>query len=388
MYDVFPRSEHWYIENGIAYFIDTYGNRLCSYNFTSITLSILGDIPLGEGTNISYSVCVKYENSIFCFPYKGMDILIFDIDKKIWSVLEVRKDDLEYLGIMGVGKVAPYLYAYMVNINDVMILNLETKKYSFWESSTLLEGSIYEFFFENNILYSFPVCLAKCIKKYIHIWNLADRSKRTLELPHQIDRLDTISFDGEFFWISKPKEVYRWNPITHELIALHNFPSEFKIKSSPQTNGGKNVPSGFTKAIFLQRQVWFVPHMSNPICVLNVNTEKWKLLRIGLCSLTKKEMVDKPNQYIVQYIREGRYIGLWIKASEQCIEIDTKRLSVRPIYYRLELANSKSLRSYIFSEMSRIFDRFIYKELVAQKEVQRISFGDIGTSIYKQILKV
>ena len=99
------------------------------------------------------------------------------------------------------------------------------------------------------------------------------------------------------------------------------------------------------------------------------------------------------NKYLLEYVKENRYIGLFSLKNNYILEIDSiEKKVIRKIYSYNHMACQELMEiydkceGYIYNE-NRDIDRIIFKEKLINidiKEIKKIG-EDIGLNIYKDL---
>lgn len=197
------------------------------------------------------------------------------------------------------------------------------------------------------------------------------------------------------------KDIYIWSKGDNKLERVNNFPRTFGIYNF-ETNDRPildcamevyELPA-FGYSVVSGDYIWFIPGQTNKIVYINkVNyqlctfeieeeNETRESLRLGRRSISTK--------YLLEYVRDGRYIGLFSLKHNRILEIDTERFIYYWTNYYLSdqcLLKYAEINKNIFYE-ENLLSRMAYgmKVKSAGGETQNLEKRNIGVHIYKETL--
>jgi hypothetical protein len=220
-------------------------------------------------------------------------------------------------------------------VNEVIIkyYNISELDQSIGES-VLVDNCIYIIGYTIPAVYKFD-CISKEIYKY--------------ELIIQDDHINRICYDGEKFWLCGGKgKIYIWHGNSNVEI-IDSFPDDFGIYNFDGIYS--DIPL-FISVVSVGEYIWFIPFKTNNI--LYTNKKSWQLNVFYV----ENEMQDEDSlktqllqhKYLLEYVKEDRYIGIYSLKNRWIIEIDSKELKYRIIKYKLS-------RESIFKINSLIIDK-------------------------------
>ena len=336
----FPWSDNWWIEGDKAWFCGGEINALFCMDMNSGQCDLIARIPECDFRGFRvYSYCIKSENMIFCLPGIASNIWCYDLKKEDWEKTEVgNKNQLcAFTNIYRQSSSSIWLLEDMAD--RIFELDLKRKivkkEYSFLANeSEFFDGGI----LVKNELYGVVDNKVFCV-------NTKQTDIKVYEIAGIKSALATICYDGHNFWISSfCKEIYIWNPKQGIVKTLTEFPNEFGIY-----NLNTNCPvlvdydslysTGyplFVISLDLGKYIWHIPLHSDEILYIDKESYKIEILEIEGEQETKESLQrDFKVKYLVQYIREDRYIGLYSFKRQLIFEIDTESLCVKNRNYEL-----------------------------------------------------
>lgn len=311
-------SDGWWLEGDKAWFVDGMSNTIFCVDLNTGECDKINSIPNSEeGTCRQNPYCAKYGRDIYCIPGYGQSIWIYNLDDNTFTEVEVDRPKQDaprsQFWIWG-----DKLFIVMANWNKVIEVcpsqRRITNYYKICENDNVRRGilvgdQIYAVSSESGRIYQFDL-QTKEVKVHTHS-NMAEK-------------LLTICFDGEKFWLSGyQKELYIWNKENDNLTGV-SLPRDFKIGNTDNYQ----IPV-FGKAVAVGEYIWFIPARAEKIVYVNKKTTVSSVFEI--CEEDKiwtaiQKFQDIAN-YIYQYVRDHRYIGLFSARNGCILEIDTKELT-------------------------------------------------------------
>lgn len=319
----FVWSNGWWLEKDGAWFIDGARNILFTVNMETGECEYVDDIPEpGDKFRLTPS-CLKCGSNIFCFPGCGSSIWIYNLDKKNFAKMEVEKPKHHQWGVQF------WIFGDKILIaaagwNKIIEVSIRRKSvtnyYAICEKdnikgSVLADGNIYAISSAYSRIYQFDILTKKVI-----IYPFQNAKKR----------FATICFDGEKFWMSGyRKELYIWEKGKNSLVTVNDFPPKFEINNMGQTEDSCETPV-FNRSIFVGGYIWFIPTRANKI----LYADKDAVLSVFDIIYEANESEDNQlwgeklgiGNYLLEYVKDDRYIGLFSARNSQILEIDTKHL--------------------------------------------------------------
>ena len=394
----FPWSDNWWIEQGKAWFCGGKIGALFCVDMNTEQCNMVAQIPECELFSFrKYSYCIKYKNTVFCMPSMGNCIWCYDVESSEWESIEVENNSQIFICISSYKRDNEKMYFWdeegKISETDFINKTSKTKCYI----PKRIDEEIGEYVVLKDTLY----CI---LGKQVFCINLDNEEIGSYDISAAKTGLYTICYDGVNFWLSGfCKEIYVWNPEQGIVKVITEFPSRFGIYNF---NGQKKSLvdcDSFTNDEFpfflssaaLGKYVWFIPFQTNTILYINKETYEVFELEIEGEIETQESLKkrDLANKYLIEYIREERYIGLYSIKNHLIFEIDTVELCVRKKDYRLSekaiLAMAKADISYygqrIFWE-KRKKDATLFSVLLnSNDEEQKDVSQNIGNLIYRTL---
>lgn len=392
-----PWSDNWWIEGNRAWFCAGEISALFCVDLNSGKCDLVEWIPECNRMDFRlYSYCIKRDDIIFCIPNMGKDVWYFDIKEMNWGKIEVEHESQFVMCISAYSK------------QDNRIWLLEDEKGKIFEVDCTMKKV------ENK--YQLPVDANKSSNEYIlvgdklyfvsgyKVYCINGNALRTYEITGVKTELCTICYDGCNFWLSGYcKDIYVWNPDQGIINVITEFPKyfgfyHFRRHEIPVVDCDSLFCDDFAfyiSSIPLGKYIWYIPFRSNEIVYIDKETFEVHLLEIEDEQETS-ESIDRhiiAHKYLVQYVHENRYIGIYSLKNGWIFEIDTVELCVRKKDYKLSgnafLSLAQIDRSYYAKEIfreKREKDRILFSALVdANSSNQNDELQNIGGLIYRTL---
>lgn len=313
----FTWSDGWWIEDNKGWFVDGRSNALFCVNLDTSECKKLDCIPdTGERTYRLNPYCIKCDRNIYCIPGFGRYIWIYNLDNSTFTKVDMNRSEKCLPGSrFWVWRNAVFIVP--VNWNKIIEINVEqgeiTNYYTICEDDTvqrsvLIDDSIYAVSSEKGKIYQF---------------DLKTKEKKTHLIIGIEEKLFAVCFDGKKFWLSGYKEkVYVWDKERDKLISI-SFPRNYKNEKNTY-----KLPM-FERIVAVGEYIWFIPIGAEKIMYMNRDTTELSIFEIfekDRISVSLQKCQEIAN-YIFQYVRDGRYIGLFSAKNSRILEIDTEQLS-------------------------------------------------------------
>lgn len=327
-----PPNEGIYVDGDDMWFVSISGDALCKGNRMTEEAEYIARTPIryeGKGGWPSPS-CVKYKDILILLPGLGKDIWRYDLKNKKFSKITTINPQHIRLDIFTCWIVGRTLWAWSGRFGGLRcLLEVDLEDCNVRHYYRIVEG--------NNLLFSWQparsgdnVYIFENNSKKLYEFNLI--SKKTVE--YNLDAITgvivTICCDEDGVWLAgEEKCIYEWNRATERLVRYTNFPEEFQIirTESPMLDDKK---WSFCYSACLDKYVCFVPR----------NFLGMMLGGSGLVFMNKKDHTMRVVQlydgigngigvYKLEYVLEGRYIGVHYWPNGFISEIDTVDFTIR-----------------------------------------------------------
>lgn len=394
--NTFIWGSNWWIEDHKAWFVEGINNILFCIDLDTKQCEYIACIPdENPNTVLLNPFCVKFDKKIFCLPGCSEYIWVYDLDSRQFSRIGIDNPDRLQL-TFDFWIYNNKLFAVsgeLKKIFEIDVKTLEINKYytvfdkSGWARSTKSDNVIYSVSTTTNKIYQF------------------DLQNRTIEnnILCDIDKkLYTICVDGNKFWMSGyGKEIYVWDKEADQLQTINDFPQDFGTyhfyQSMKETQAvlecGEmeyDLPT-FLHSVLAGKYIWFIPFQTNKIVYIDRENYELRTFEINEENETKRSLLLSNrvlgSKYVLEYVNDNRYIGLYSVKNKRILEIDAKKMVYQWLdYYLGEKCQMQygETRKNVFYE-GVILDRLVYSAKVGNisKNGQRVNIDTTGEKIYK-----
>lgn len=397
-YKAFTWSDNWQIEGDKAWFVSGMHNILICLDLNTKECASAVSIPeeaLSKCRLTPY--CMKCGDDIFCMPDTGKSIWIYNLKENGFSEIVLQNPEKVRLTIYDFWMHDNKLFAVSNGLGRIIEIDIKNRKLE--TSYMLCEDGIRKSIKVGTDIYSLlkdkaEICQFDLIKKTVTTYKLPDTGRK----------YSTFCFDGEKFWLSGyGKEIYIWKKNENTLKTITGFPKDFGIYNfSKETNGEIDCVKkeyelpAFLFSVAAGDYVWFIPFQTNKIMYADKKTYQLHAFEVDGENETKQSLLGRialGSKYILEYVREDRYIGLFSIKNNYILEIDA-------------IGQKKEIKKYTFSdkcirEMKEIFSESTLSESdgVHREIFKSILLGqngkgrekpesNNGLKLYKEMLKL
>lgn len=390
-------GDNWWIENGEAWFVWGMNDILCHFDMKSDKCELLTCIPdISQSKFRLTSFCMKYHNDIYCMPSYGKNIWIYDTVSCRFDEICVNDPHNALLNIQDFWEYEKNIYAVSNGLGQIIEIDPAAKKivdyYRIYNEGSISKSvkagaSIYSLIGEFGSVYQFDL-----ITKEISLYKLPDIGRK----------YNTLCFDGEKFWLSGfRKEIYVWDKNINKVITVDAFPKGFGIYDfSKEADGMENCTLDeyerctFSDAAVVGENVWFIPFCTNKIIYVNKHTYQLHAFEIEEERETKESILERSSlayKYLLDYVKDDRYIGIFSIKNKCILEIDTAELNYEYKRYGYHISD-RCIKDYadlcnnIFDERN-VWEREIYNCMIRQEnnKMHCIASKSTGVGVYEKM---
>lgn len=387
-------NDGWFIENDIAWFLSSEKNAIFKYSFESGRCEFVAKIP-SKGKDIfrQYVKCIKSDNNVICLPCSADSFLLYSIESNTWTEIKIDNHGNDKLSCWEYVKKGNVLYILSNGLKKVIALDITEKRvigyYKLSEKTEDVLGSVIS---EGNMLYAVSSCYSQ-----IYAFDCSKKKTSVYRLPDDIDdNFRSISFLNKKIWLSgRKKKLYRWDIEMEKIDIYEKFPSDFGIYNFSGEcdrlldceTDRFDVPI-FIESIHLNQCIWFIPFQTNKILYYNFEADKLKEFEMEEEEENEYSLKNRilKHKYLIEYVKDNRYIGLYSLRNEHVIEIDTETLEYRFLPFVVDESCETLFENRIWDE-KRKSDSLVYlSKLKSQNENESKSNKCIGKHIYQKII--
>lgn len=368
MYQNLLRCDFMTVEENKAWMVGTRINALFELDFVTKTYEFITALPRTDIQQFRYnSLCYKVNNELFLFPDRGDRILIFNLDSKEFSEIEITNPNAERISILNAFLIGNQIYAVARGLKQILTVNIDEKKIDEIYSMEQLIGASYlsdemcmvdsQIYFtipEENVICEF-IIETKKLNKYI----LSEKI-----MPY------TICYVNDCFVVTgRKKGIYSWDKCSNNLNIIAEFPSKIKLIESENKEQDGSIDAELYEHAFFRwsicrgKELWFIPYCANNILYINVENDT-----IGIVDIPCEEENEKTLQRLekIKYRYTGmffeRYLCLYsfknknyllidLEEHTYCIETyNTSKDSLKEVLGRMEIiieSEDVDIRDYI-----------------------------------------
>lgn len=393
--NIFMWSDGWYIENDKAWFVSAEQNILFGLNMKKGECEYAMNIPVLNSQKFRLNPrCLKYGSNIFCIPDKGRSIWIYNIDNDNFLEISINISDEVRLWIYFSMIYDSKIYAVSFGIGKIIEIDAEKKKITnYYELCK--EGLIPDSIRNGTEIYS--------LSESGNVYCFDIKTKRVMSymLPDIGRKFYGLGFDGKNFWLGGfRKEIYVWDKDRDTIKVIDNFPKDFGVYNFGIDSDGR--PDCFTEEydeptflylVTIGEFIWFIPYLTNKVVYVNKYSYELDVLEIKEEEETQDSILNNElkQKYVLEYVTDERYIGLFSAKNRCILEIDTKLLKYRWYYLKFSdkcLQDCAVISKNIFREKSA-FDRDVFKSVFLSKHhlLSNMNGNNVGNKIYHELIQ-
>lgn len=327
----FVWSDNWWFDNGEAWFVA--GDMNILFFMKGNEAYYVSQIPSETVFEFRKNPrCIKNGDVIFCFPDEGEYIWCYHLNNNSWTSICVENPKKIRLLCSNIFFVQNKFYIVSIGLKKVIEVDVLALKIDMYYDLQAKEIS-------GAVLVNDYIYIVDSHSTAIYKFNCVDKTINKQTLVQLDDHIKTISFDGDKFWMSgNKKKIYIWEEKLNKVRALEDFPKDFGIYNFSgegrvllnKEDSMFEVPM-FLYSVFVDQYIWFIPFQTNEILYVNKDIQK-----IEKFALDNEEHTDENvktqmlgHKYILEYVKENRFIGIYSLKNKWIVEIDAKELTYR-----------------------------------------------------------
>lgn len=388
-------GDNWQIDSNDAWFVTGMDNILCRIDLRKNEGELVASIPdVSPSKFRRNSFCMKYQNDIYCMPVFADSIWVYDIINHEFD--EIRIENIDGVPINMRGGFLEYkqkIYAVSHGLRQIVEIDPRRKRVDCYYSFHAKENFI-KSIKAGDVLFSLSGTGRE-------IYEFCPETKKITEhkLPDVGRGVNTICFDGENFWMSGwGKEVYIWNKEKNQCRVIDGFPETFGIYDfSQNTDGEADCGAAeydsetFLYAAAVGKTVWFIPFLTNKIMFADINTCALQEFDIEEEKETRESILARSGlayKYVLEYVRDNRYIGLYSAKNNCMLEIDTvaRKYTYKQYHYHMSsgfIEQYAGMHDHVLRE-GNLWDKEVFEKLFWAKKQERADHrGEVGNSIWQ-----
>ena len=345
-----PCMDNIYVEEDRFWFISTVFDALLRIDKGSMTSDLLKILPIENNKRVRlYSRCIKINNCVYCLPKYGEGILVYNLLEDKFKKIKFTSQN-RFPGILNWKLLNSSLCLVSYFLKQLIFVNTKLNEVECYYQLNMGGKEILYSTFEHNYLY----CLSN--DNEICEVNLATEEQNTYKINIPNEKLNTIAYDGNLFWLTGLKSsIYVWNKINNQIVIVNDFPQSYYKNYFTKKYMKIGFKSFFIDSIFLKNKVFLIPFWFNYILVNNVEKDEMNSIELG----NNKSDIDINSKICgcklkKVYVKDYRYIGVFSYSENILYEIDAVSLNVTRLEYKLSINHQlEIMQDYI--EQGRVY---------------------------------
>lgn len=337
-------SDNWHIEGNQAWFMAGWLDLLFQFDFHTKETTLVDWISSQKECKFrQHPRCIKRGNVILCLPDEGTDIWFYHLSDQTWTYVSVENPDSLRLGCYQAWCVNRQVFIVSTGLKQMIELDLEKEEITgYYDFPVKGQSQISESIQIGSSIYtvvSSPVRICR--------FDWEDKSIKLYEVPEIQDFIRTFCFDGHRFWMTgTTKNIYIWEEETGNVTCLNDFPPDFGVwnfKGNRENllNPVEKSENGplFLFSLSAGKFIWLIPFQTNEILYIDRDTFQVKKFPVKGEEQTENDINNQllQHKYLLEYVRENRYIGLFSLKNKWIFEIDSVNLTYEIMNYKFQM---------------------------------------------------
>ena len=365
-------SDNWSILENEAWFVTGEQDILFCIDRKTRSTTFAKEIPERKNSFRLHPKCIKYGDTVFCLPDTGENIWCYHVSSDTWKKIVVDNPQKIRIACTNSWIIEDKLYIVSIGLKQILEVDISREIVTFYYDLPVKNGES----ISSSILIGQHIYVTGVSPVYIYKFDCLTKKIEVIQLFGLNDSIQTISYDGEKFWLSgRCRKIYIWKEDTNEIISLDSLPDELGIWNF----SGKydfllnyhvdavEMPL-FLYSIFVNKYIWFIPAQSNEILYIDTKTYEIRIFHLKNEDQTEENVKTQllGHKYLLEYVRSERYIGLFSLKNRWVIEIDTLELNYNILQFHVRVEHTHKIRKTI------LYDKFCLDNLSYEHEVMRM----------------
>lgn len=390
-------ADNQWIEDYSTWFVWGKENILCHFDSKTDDCELLTQIPDTLHSKFRLTpFCMKYHDDIYCMPGYGKSIWIYNTISRKFDEIYINGSDGVILNMRDFWEYENKIYVVSNGLGQIVEIDPVVKKIENYYR-LCNEGSI-----SKSVKVGTKIYGLFCEIGYVYQFDLKTKEIIMYKIPDIGRKFSTFCFDGKKFWLGGfRKEIYVWDKNTNNILTINGFPKEFGIYDfSKETDGiadcitDEYKKSTFAYSTVVEEKVWFIPYCTNKIIYVNKHTYQLYVFEIDEERETKESILERSTlgyKYLLNYVKDDRYIGIYSLKNQCILEIDSVELKYEYKQFDYHISDIyvkeyADLLNNIFYE-GDVWSREICNRMIQMKDnnIHNIRSKSVGSDIYKKI---
>lgn len=387
--NIIPWSDNWWIEGSKAWFIIGAKNVLCCFDMDRNECDVMIEIPeRSESKFRTAAFCMKYHDDVFCFPVSGSSIWIYSVGSGLFSEINIVNQHMAGLEMHDFWEYNGKIFVVSIGIRRIFEINTEEKRVE--NDYALGQGER----IARSVKAGTAIYTLSGMFQRIYRFDLFTKVTEAYELPQIGRKYSTICFDEDGFWLGGcRKEICRWNKKENIMDIYDGLFKEDMDGSEGSASEEPDTPL-FLQTVTVGKYHWFIPFQMNEIIYVDRQYHKAYKFEIAEEFESKDSILARKifkAKYILEYVREDRYLGLFSIKNNQIVEIDAETKTYRWCEYKLGDQSIRKCAELVGNELDEcnIWDREVFRKIIKMGN-HNIRHGEskkVGIDIHREVIK-
>ena len=328
-------SDNWCIDGNQIWFMSGEADILFQLDVETKIVKMVSHIPtIGVVGFRRHPIILKNDDVIYCLPDCGEDIWCYHLEKDLWTKIPITNPNKVRVEIENAWVINGRMYTISNGLKQVIEVDTDDFKVIKYYNIANKDQEI-----GNCVLAKNSIYIVETGESAVYKFDVDSKTIQKIILPQIADNLNTICYDGQNFWLSgRCLKIYRWNEEVNDIAVIDDFPSNFGIynfagKYSKSINYHQDSIDDqlFLYSVYAGDKIWFIPFRTNEILYMEKGTMKINVFSID------HELQDEEDiktqfmdyKYILEYVKDDRYIGLFSLKNKWTFEIDSQNMDYR-----------------------------------------------------------
>lgn len=352
--DGFIASDGWFIDKKEAYFVGMITGALFKVDFVQNVCEKVCDPIKKNILKREYGKCIKYDDKLIVIPYIGKDIGFYHFMNDSINFLEIECNT--ELWCLNARLIGDNLFVFSKGTQEIVVIDVREeriKKRSRIPCGDTDVGFVYDD--DKRFL------MIERKKNLLLEYSFESEEFNELKEIKSTDRLHCMVSDGDKLWIfGNMRSFVLYDFENEEYLDL--FPKDYGIYVSDSNmidySFDDNKNPIIHDCIYLNGIIWCIPFQTN--LILGISKDMRRIIRFDDEQETSMTMYNRSlnHRYLVEYVRESRYIGLYSLREDCLYEIDT--VDLRMYKKNIDITNGAILTYNDHLFMENDVDRSIF----------------------------
>ena len=389
--------------NNEAWFVSADFGELFHVDIDGHNISFLSKIPQDVIIWRSHPICIKYDNYIYCLPDNGKCVWQYDIYTNEWVSISL-KNSIARLNARQYIVIDNVLWFFACGLKCIIKLNMALGTIEDYVGLPVNSSeSIGAVSIKNDQFY-FIFETSSVVGQY----DVLSDKWAWIQFNENNDRHHTLCLaDGFMFMSGNKKKLYcfdrecKKNKDIDLPLSFGEYDFAGNKSELLDTNSQVYKSSTFAKILYCQNNIWLIPYRTSHILFMNL--EDFELHEFSIPEDNETMQTASrhiiPRKYLILYIRENRFIGLYSTKNECIYDIDTCEKNYKILRYSFCDDDLHKLFSKTLTTIEN--DMYHCKDLIGDMLYPRNKFrleviennkktfrntGFCGRDIYRQVI--